>query len=82
MPFTVDWTADADDALMGIWLQATDRNAVSRAQFRIDTILAANPRRGRLLSEGLYVFHVDPLTAYYEIDDASAVVTVTAVAAR
>jgi hypothetical protein len=80
MSYFVDWQKNAEDALMNIWLQSTDRNAVASAQDEIDRRLAVSPLSyGSLVSEGLYAIDVHPLHALFEIDDAKQVVTVVSV---
>lgn len=77
MPYDVDWMPPAERDLANLWLRAGDRAAVTGAQHKIDAILAADPFRGRLLSEGLYVLRVPPLTVYYEILEKEQIVKVT-----
>lgn len=69
MPYTVDWTDEALDELAEIWMDASDPDAVTRAQSVLDYGLARHPDRcGVELSEGLRVWQVDPLRIYFEID--------------
>jgi hypothetical protein len=80
MRYTVDWSDDATDSLAAIWLQATDRRAVTAAESRIDRLLASDPQaNGVHLSEGLWEIVDPPLIARYEIDPASRTVKVTQV---
>ena len=80
MRYTVDWEADAEDALASAWLQSGFSPAVTAAQARIDRLLAADPHgNGVHLSEGLYRIEVAPLTATYSIDDIGRRVVVSAV---
>ncbi len=65
-----------------IWLTAPNRAAVTQAQFQVDQILAADPRRGKHLAEGLFAIEVLPLKVYYEIDEANQRVVVTDLVAR
>jgi plasmid stabilization system protein ParE len=41
--YTVVWTPDAQDQLAALWLQAVDRNAITRAAHRIDQLLRHDP---------------------------------------
>ena len=43
MKYTVEWLPIAEDQLAGIWLKATDRNAVSAAVHAIDALLERDP---------------------------------------
>ena len=80
MKYTVRWSQDAEDQLAEIWLEASDRNAVTLAQATIDAELAMNPEsRGSELSEGLRKYKVEPLVVLFEIDHPDRVVKVTAV---
>ena len=75
--YRVITTKRAKDQLIEIWLSASDRSAVTQAQHRIETTLSHSPRHpGRELSEGLWRIAVQPLVAYYSIDDARAVVKI------
>jgi hypothetical protein len=65
MPYTVDWTKDAEDALTLIWTQTFDP-AVTIAQAQIDQLLGRNPLgHGKLLHEGLYQLIEPPLVVSY-----------------
>jgi hypothetical protein len=76
--FTVDWTPAAEDELADIWLQATDRNAVTAAQAALEKRLEQDPTGyGQHHSEGLYSITVPPLHAFYSIDFARQFVQVT-----
>jgi plasmid stabilization system protein ParE len=43
MRYTVVWSVAAQNELARIWLQASDRQAVTKAANRIDAILAVSP---------------------------------------
>jgi plasmid stabilization system protein ParE len=43
MNFTVRWTRAARDQLAAIWVSHHDRNGVTAAAHRIDTLLARDP---------------------------------------
>lgn len=78
--FTVEWTDDGLAALALVWTQASDRQAVTAAQSRIDHFLAADPLGSSVaVSEGLYAIEEYPLRAQFEIDHARRVVTVGSV---
>ena len=82
MPYRVEWGADARDTLAEIWLAASDRAAVTRAQHQIDQVLTTFPASGEPLSEGIYVVEIPPLRVYYEIDAENLLVTVTNLGSR
>lgn len=76
--FTVEWDAPAENELAQIYLDASDPASVTRAQARVDRLLAANPAgNGELLSEGLYRIEVEPPIVNYTIDNAQHHVQVT-----
>jgi hypothetical protein len=80
MNYSVDWTDDARDGLATIWLQSTDRQAVTAASATIDRLLAQDPLGNSVpVSEGLYAIEVSPLAALFEIDDTTLSVTVVSV---
>ncbi len=80
MRYTVDWTADAENALAGVWLDSGFDPDVTAAQARIDQLLAADPHgNGEHRSEGLYRIEVSPPVATYSIDDAARHVEVSSV---
>jgi hypothetical protein len=80
MTYSVEWDDDVVAALTALWLQATDRQAVTAAQATIDRVLAANPLgSGYPVSEGLYAIEVPPLRAQYEVLPNDRVVKVVSV---
>ena len=78
--YTVIWIPSTLDDLTAIWLNAADRNAVTRAVTRVDQLLAAapaeqgesRPRRARIMFER-------PLVVTFEIDEDSRTVFVVGV---
>ena len=79
-PYTVDWNQDALSDLADIWLQASDRRAVTDAQARADQLLADDPLgQGRHQAEGLYRLLVSPLVIFYSVDMARQSVEVSRV---
>jgi hypothetical protein len=81
MSYSVDWAPEARSQLAAIWTQhVSQRQAITAAQARIDRLLAADPQRhGSALAEGLYVIHVPPLRAVYEIKEPDRLVNVVSV---
>jgi hypothetical protein len=79
-PFTVEWEPGAEDELAGIWLQASDPAAVTRAQAQADQLLAQDPLgNGRHMSEGLHRIDVPPLVLTYTVNAKQRKVTVNGV---
>jgi plasmid stabilization system protein ParE len=77
-PYGYEWSESAQNRLIEIWINAQDRNAVSRADSQAEKILKQQPRTaGRELSEGLWQIIVPPLKIFYEIDEDKRIVTVT-----
>jgi hypothetical protein len=77
-PYTVDWQPAAEDALTEIWIDASDRAAVTAAQARADRLLARDPaNHGRHVAEGLYQIDSPPLAISYTIDEDRRLVEVT-----
>jgi hypothetical protein len=71
MSYSLEWDSDGLAELADIWMRATDRQAVTDAEHRIERLLAADPLgNGKLLSEGLRYIDVRPLVAYYTVDAA------------
>ena len=82
MNFTVRWERAALRQLTSVWLQATDRNAVTAAQALTDQLLRRDPfGNGRHLSEGLYRLDVPPIAVYYTIDLLAQSVEITTIRA-
>jgi hypothetical protein len=80
MNYTVDWSPDAQSTLATIWIQSSNRQAVTAAQARIDRLLAANPLGNSTpVSEGLYAIEIHPLRALFEVSDAEHLVNVVSV---
>ena len=77
-PWQVIWSREALRQLAAMWLAATDRREITRAQHRIDKTLARDPMSGgQELSECLWKIHDPPLLAFYEINDVHKAVRVT-----
>ena len=75
--YRVHWSAQTKRQLAGIWIAASDRNAVTRASHEIDKALARDPAgSGQKLAEGLWKIETTPLVVYYELDDANKLVQV------
>jgi hypothetical protein len=64
MRYTVTCPQGVQDRLALIWIQATDKSAISRASNRIDVLLRQSPDRGVDLGTH-WAMVVDPLTVLY-----------------
>lgn len=83
MNYTVDWSDSALDELAAIWMQATDRAAVTAAEATIHRSLATDPTgNGHFVREGLWRLMVHPLLVHYEIDSGNRFVWITQVDAQ
>ena len=68
MRFTVVWKPSLKQRLADIWLNAADREAVTTAAHRIDTILRLTPRgQGESRSGNTRILIVSPLAVTYEV---------------
>ncbi len=75
--FTVVWLRSANDQLAQIWLDASDRSAVSSAADRIDQTLATDPMgKGEEVHEGLRRLVVAPLQVLYAVRESDRIVEV------
>jgi hypothetical protein len=76
MKYTVVWTPPALDQLTGLWLQASDRTAVTDASNRIETAIRFDPdRKGRRFPGGYVVFD-PPIAVAFSISPDDRLVTV------
>jgi hypothetical protein len=77
MIYTVTWTRIAEADLTNLWIQATDRQAVTVAAAHIEAVLRINPYvhsqaqggNDRAMSAG-------PLTIAYSVSDPDCLVTI------
>jgi hypothetical protein len=80
MKYTVVWLPDVMNELARLWLDATDREAVSLATARIDGLLAAAPHDyGESRQHPMRVLLCHPLGVEYKIDEGDRKVLVSAV---
>jgi hypothetical protein len=78
--FTVVWWQFANSRLADLWLEATDKSAVSRAADEIDRRLMADPNScAEDRHEGLCRFSVSPLTVQFTVDELDRRVVVWSV---
>jgi hypothetical protein len=77
-PYTVRYAQDALDQLTEIWIEAgPEREAVTSAAHRIETLLATNPAgHGASEHEGLWKLDVPPLRVLFTIEETDKTVSV------
>jgi plasmid stabilization system protein ParE len=75
--FAVRWKKVARENLAEIWLQAADRNAVTRATHRIDQLLRSNPeQKGESRDGGRRVLLEPPLGVVFRVRTQGQIVEV------
>jgi hypothetical protein len=78
--YMVSWDYRAEQDLAEVWVNATDRAAVSAASREIDKALAYDAdRKGDPLSEGLRAINIGPLRAVFEVSEQDRKVVVVRV---
>jgi hypothetical protein len=77
MTFSVLWLPVAEQQLAEVWVNASDKTAVTEAAREIDRVLRLNPDRvGESRPDGRRILLEAPLGVVYRIDYANAVVRV------
>jgi hypothetical protein len=76
MPFTVTWDPSAQNNLALIWINATDRTAVTNAANFIDRRLRISPDSAGQDLSGFRMFTVPPLTVTFTVSPGDRLVTV------
>ena len=76
MRFTVIWSQAAQSQLAELWVNATDRNAVTRASHQIDQLLAIDPDQQGIDFYGDWLLVVTPLQVVYRIIPADMQVVI------
>jgi hypothetical protein len=83
MSYLVTWRPSAEQHLARLWMNATDRKALTLAADTIDADLARDPFAvGESRSGAIRIYIVSPLAVYYTVDAASQQVFVWAVWSR
>ena len=78
--YTVTWLKGAQNHLAQIWVDATDRQAITHAADTIDAELAVDPKsKGTPLAEGLRSFSVPPLYVIFSVKELDRIVEVASV---
>ncbi|HZZ28700.1 MAG TPA: hypothetical protein VFE46_11925 [Pirellulales bacterium] len=77
MKFTVVCDEEVQSQLLGIWLNASDPNAVTVAANEIERLLCEQPTQAAThVSEGLWKLTSPPLSALFEVRNADRVVVI------
>lgn len=75
--YTVIWVESAQNELAELWLNASDRNAVTTAANAIDQELGEDaPTKGTELSEGLRCLFSPPLKVIFTVREDDRIVEV------
>jgi hypothetical protein len=78
--YTVVWAPDAERELATVWVNSTDRNALTGAANFLDRELARDPSSlGESRPSGLRIAHCLPLGIRYQIQEEDRLVRVLAV---
>ncbi len=75
VPFVI-WSRYAQDQLAELWLNATDRNAVTAAQHQIDQLLLVDPDQQGIPFFGNRLLLVAPLHVAFSINWLDMIVEV------
>lgn len=77
MKYTVTWKPSAENRLVELWLNATDRAAVTAAANELEKMLQIDPHgQGESRADGSRVLFVPPLGALYDADDGNRFVDI------
>ena len=80
MKFTVVWKSAAERQLADIWLEATDRQAITSASEAIESALATRPEElGESRPLDCRLAFVDPLAVTFRVTAADRLVEVLSV---
>lgn len=82
MKYTVVWNRSADDSLVELWMNATDRNAVTQAVREIDAQLGQSPLEvGESREVDYRILCILPLVVAYRVSEDDRLATVVKVRA-
>jgi hypothetical protein len=80
MNYVVRWLPTAEQRLADVWLNAPDRNAVTRAAHDIEQRLRHDPENnGESRSDGRRILFSDPLAVVYRVLSEDRLVEVLSV---
>ncbi len=78
--FTVVWDEEAIDELADLWLEAGDRESVTRSSHSVDLILAVDPMvKGSELKEGLRRLECGQFHVLFSVSHGDQIVEVHSV---
>jgi len=77
MNHTVIWLASAEQELAALWVDAVNREAITRATHQIDELLGKNPERaGESRFEDSRILLAKPLGVTFEVSEPDRLVRV------
>lgn len=76
MNYTVEWLSKAEKMLAAIWLNASNRRAVTRAAYQVDLILTTAPWTKGQEFYGDWLLEVPSLYVVYKFSQKRRTVTV------
>lgn len=80
MKYTVLWLPDVERELTEIWLASADRDEISDATSRIESLLRLRPiKEGESRDMNQRILFVAPLAVTYEVREADRLVQVTSI---
>jgi hypothetical protein len=79
MIYTVVWVPSAEARLIQLYLQASDRQAVTDSANRIDDEVKVDPDRKGIPFGNFNAYYDDPLAVLYEVDPGDCMVRVLVV---
>ena len=75
--YTVTWWQSADDELLRLWLDSSQRSRIVDASRNIDRLLAFNANSiGEAVHEGLRALKVEPLRVQFSVEEDDRIVRV------
>jgi hypothetical protein len=82
MKYTVTWLKGAQNHLATIWVDATDKQAVTDAANAIDAELSANAeQKGTPVAEGLRGLYIPPIHVLFTVKEQDRLVELVSVRA-
>jgi hypothetical protein len=76
MRYTVTWLTDAEDELTNIWLQASDRQAVTHASNRMERSLKRDADQKGYEDDGRRILIDPPLAFTFTVSPDDCLVTI------
>jgi hypothetical protein len=80
MNYAVEWTEPAEEQLADIWTNGPDRDAVTAAANRVESLLRRDPfGQGESRGGNDRLMFEEPLSVYYRVDPINRIVWVISV---